>query len=276
MAFGGISLLAGSVVAVVMDDFFKKNRLTFLTRPWAGAIFWAVIAILWLIMQSTIGFYWWNERQLGVAFTRSDSLWWSYISSTTVGLGDFFLAPEVIFVLDVFSWSIIFLLGFVFITTFLNKVRILLARFSSTTIELLQERLARTSPFSSSVLKYKKRNKKALHDINTLVDKMEEHGADIIDITLRKRQILIQLLCLTEVELADFSKFGSIKTSMRREEDALKEEESILLKILERTKTERRKMQESVRPESSTKTLRCITTALNSQIVSEPFLDLDG
>lgn len=276
MAFGGISLLAGSVVAVVMDDFFKKNRLTFLTRPWAGAIFWAVIAILWLIMQSTIGFYWWNERQLGVAFTRSNSLWWSYISSTTVGLGDFFLAPEVIFVLDVFSWSIIFLLGFVFITTFLNKVRILLARFSSTTIELLQERLARTSPFSLSVLKYKKRNKKALHDINTLVDKMEEHGADIIDITLRKRQILIQLLCLTEVELADFSKFGSIKTSMRREEDALKEEESILLKILERTKTERRKMQESVRPESSTKTLRCITTALNSQIVSEPFLDLDG
>jgi hypothetical protein len=247
--FGGISLLAGSVMATVSDDFFKKCKLGFLTRPWAGVLLWAINFVLWLLIQSNIGYHWWKDRTLQVTFTREDSMWWSYISSTSVGLGDFFLAPESMFTVNVFSWSLVFLVGFVTLTTFLNKVTSLMGDFSSNTTRLLKERLARTDPFTSKVLQYHRRNKDALRDIDALVNMLDETNRpeDMVDITVRKREILIRLLQQTERELEALSKFGSTMPSTQREEEMLVEEEKILSQTLERINHERRSLKESRR-----------------------------
>ena len=113
VVFGGISALAGSVMAIIFDDFFTKYRMGFMTKPVNGAILWAIFSVAWLAIQASLGHDWWRQRDPGEDFNATDALWWSYISCTTVGLGDYFLAPETMFVVDVFSWSLIFLFGVV-------------------------------------------------------------------------------------------------------------------------------------------------------------------
>jgi hypothetical protein len=50
-----------------------------------------------------------------------DGYWFSYISTTTVGLGDIFLEPEVIQARDLVTFPLLFLVGFVFLSSFLGK-----------------------------------------------------------------------------------------------------------------------------------------------------------
>lgn len=65
---------------------------------------------------------WWKRNQLGEAdFQFSDGYWFSYISITTVGLGDIFLEPQVILFRDLFIFPLSFLFGFVFVAAFLGK-----------------------------------------------------------------------------------------------------------------------------------------------------------
>jgi hypothetical protein len=50
-----------------------------------------------------------------------DGYWFSFISTTTVGLGDIFLEPEVIQTRDLVTFPLLFLVGFVFLSSFLGK-----------------------------------------------------------------------------------------------------------------------------------------------------------
>jgi hypothetical protein len=50
-----------------------------------------------------------------------DGYWFSFISTTTVGLGDIFLEPEVIQARDLVTFPLLFLVGFVFLSSFLGK-----------------------------------------------------------------------------------------------------------------------------------------------------------
>ena len=52
----------------------------------------------------------------------SDSYWFAYISTTTVGLGDFVLSPDVLLVEDIILWPLSFLFGFVFMAGFVGKL----------------------------------------------------------------------------------------------------------------------------------------------------------
>jgi hypothetical protein len=47
--------------------------------------------------------------------------WFAYISTTTVGLGDFYLEPEVVTGFDLVYFPIIILIGFTFLSAFLAK-----------------------------------------------------------------------------------------------------------------------------------------------------------
>ncbi|KAG7345565.1 ion channel [Nitzschia inconspicua] len=252
--FGGISLVAGGVIATLSDDLFRRYHLAVLTKHSASVAFWAAATVLWLVIQATIGYAWWKDRSPEVTFTRYDSLWWSYISLTTVGLGDYFLEPETMFTVDVFLWSLLFFIGFVTVTTFLNKVTSWLGSFYTHTTSNLKERMARSDPLSGRVSDYKKTNKEALHDINALVDMMGSiKGHDNIGMTLKKRKILIRLLAQTEHELEDFSTLGGVSPSIRKEDTAaLKKEEDILSEILSRIRLEQRLMQESSRSKVDT------------------------
>lgn len=83
--------------------------------------------------------------------TRWDSVWFAYISTTTIGLGDFFLQPEVIFHEDVFRFSLLFLTGFVFLATLLGEVGKLLADLLPNTGEKLKRRVQRTNLLNREV-----------------------------------------------------------------------------------------------------------------------------
>jgi len=52
----------------------------------------------------------------------SDSYWFAYISTTTVGLGDFVLSPDVLLMQDIILWPLSFLFGFVFFAAFVGKL----------------------------------------------------------------------------------------------------------------------------------------------------------
>jgi hypothetical protein len=73
-------------------------------------------------------------------------MWFAYISTTTIGLGDFFLEPEIIFLEDVFRFSLLFLTGFVFLSMFLGEVAELLGSIFPDAGETLKERVERISP----------------------------------------------------------------------------------------------------------------------------------
>lgn len=74
-----------------------------------------------------------------------DAYWFSYISTTTVGLGDYFLAPEVLGRVDLFIYPILFLLGFVYFSAFLGKFSSLFGKLLQKHTDRLAVRLERGS-----------------------------------------------------------------------------------------------------------------------------------
>jgi Ion channel len=62
----------------------------------------------------------WNAERLGTnEVTFRDGFWFAYISTTSIGLGDFILNPAVLVATDMIFWPFIFLLGFVLFSAFI-------------------------------------------------------------------------------------------------------------------------------------------------------------
>jgi hypothetical protein len=80
-----ILYVAGSVVGIIVDDFFRKFHLKFMTGDIAGVIFWGLMGTLWILLMSIFTLYWWNDRIRSFDGTLQDSLWFCYISLLTVG-----------------------------------------------------------------------------------------------------------------------------------------------------------------------------------------------
>jgi hypothetical protein len=69
----------------------------------------------------------------------SDGYWFSYISSTTIGLGDIFLEPEVILTEDLVTFPLLFLVSFVFLSSFFSKLAEMYGSFHA--IDILLARI---------------------------------------------------------------------------------------------------------------------------------------
>lgn len=83
--WGLILYVSGQVVSIIMDDLFRKCHLRFMTRDIFATIFWGVLALIWIVIMSELGFLWWNMRLSAVDdLGRADSMWWAYISILTV------------------------------------------------------------------------------------------------------------------------------------------------------------------------------------------------
>ena len=89
--FGGLSVVGGNVMGVMFDDFFRKIKLKSLTRASSGVIIWACISAGWTLFLGVLADNWWKKRIPDDDTTINDSLWFAYISATTVGLGDYYL-----------------------------------------------------------------------------------------------------------------------------------------------------------------------------------------
>lgn len=147
LLFGGILANTGNILNVIFDDMVSRCRLRILARPLVAIFLWAFIAAAWMLFLGWRTHVWWDERMLNedVPSLAWDSLWFAYISTTTIGFGDYFLQPELMFPADIFRFSFLFLTGFAFLSMFLGKVVELLNDFFPDAGKTLKERLKKTN-----------------------------------------------------------------------------------------------------------------------------------
>jgi len=121
LLFAAVLTKAGSIVTVITGDAIDRLKLTKINVPWVATLFWGALYYLWMcaIASYTV---WWKENTLGEEMSYRDAYWFSFVSTTTVGFGDFFLEHEVIRRRDLLSWPLLFLTGFVLLSSFLNKL----------------------------------------------------------------------------------------------------------------------------------------------------------
>jgi hypothetical protein len=273
IVWGMILYVAGQVVSIIMDDFFRKCHLQFMTRDSSSLIFWGSLGCVWLVITSQLGLMWWTERISDVDdLDEADAMWWAYISILTVyvpfrvshafehnafihliirtfvlvsGLGDYYLNPELIFFEDLFFWAFIFLIGFTCLSTFLNQMSELCRGVFPDSGEALKERLRNTNLVGLRAVLYKEKNEEALQSIGELVDKMDDDNVDQLLLRLtrirQKKELLIHLLYQTQEELDYFKNRGE-----KYEEPPLPrvaEEENMLSEVLEKTVRERARLE---------------------------------
>jgi hypothetical protein len=83
ITWGMILFVAGQVVSIIMDDFFRKCRMRCMTRDLPSAVFWGFLAFIWILIMSELASLWWS-RSADREVDRADALWWAYISILTV------------------------------------------------------------------------------------------------------------------------------------------------------------------------------------------------
>jgi hypothetical protein len=121
LMFGAVLARAGQVITAIFDDAFVRFHWNFLTRPWVTSLIFGAFYYLWMLVIAT-GTMHWKESRLGESFSLRDGYWFAFISTTTIGLGDIFLEPEVFVTEDLFYFPLSFLVGFTFLSAFLGNL----------------------------------------------------------------------------------------------------------------------------------------------------------
>lgn len=121
LAFAATAASAGYIMTSLFDDIMKKAKLGFLSSPLAASVFWGVLYYAWLVLIAGM-LEDWKESRLGEEQDFARGYWFAYISTTTVGLGDIYLEPEVLVTQDLLTFSLVFLIGFVFLASFLGSL----------------------------------------------------------------------------------------------------------------------------------------------------------
>lgn len=120
LIFGVVLAISGHVVTALVDDALVRCKLAFMNKHWIACIIYGTLYYLWMVIiaMKTVN---WKSRRLGENFSSSNAYWFAYISTTTVGLGDYYLEPAVFTVGDLMTWPWTFLIGFIFLAAFLGK-----------------------------------------------------------------------------------------------------------------------------------------------------------
>eukprot|EP00980_Cylindrotheca_fusiformis_P027602 scaffold21455_cov116-Cylindrotheca_fusiformis.AAC.19 len=152
LAFGTILASAGSIVSILFEDFAKRLKWNSNNRKHSRArrlinvhiecLWWFLLTFLWIIFVGERSATFWKDRSIPGGEVPNkwwDSMWFAYISLTTIGLGDYFLPPEVLFLGDVFVFVWLFLMGFTLFSGFLGKLSEVLRHWTGTSSDLENE-----------------------------------------------------------------------------------------------------------------------------------------
>ena len=83
---------AGTIIVTIWDDFINRTKLHQLNIPWVACLFWGFCYYAWMLAIAAVTQNW-KAARLGDDMDFSEAYWFSYISTTTVGFGDYYLEP---------------------------------------------------------------------------------------------------------------------------------------------------------------------------------------
>ena len=146
LAFGAILARSGVIITTIADDFNHRMKLNFLNRPWVGVIYWGALSYSWMLVEAMYTVKW-KKYRLGEDFPWNDAYWLAYISTTTIGLGDFYYESTVITLDDLIVLPLMFLTGFVLLSNFIVKCTATVHRLLPQNERSLEEALQATDVF---------------------------------------------------------------------------------------------------------------------------------
>jgi hypothetical protein len=122
LLFGFISAAGGYVLNSVVNDFVSRRGFPAESRKWLASLLWAILLYFWMLIIALIYMHW-KYHRLGQKVRLSDAFWFSYISTTTIGLGGPYLEPEVLVMADLITFPVIFLISFSIFGSFVEEVQ---------------------------------------------------------------------------------------------------------------------------------------------------------
>ena len=136
---------AGTIITCIFDDWVERVKcMAIMKRPGLATVFWGCFYYGWMAVLAWKTVYW-KEERLGDDFEYRDAYWFSFITTTTVGLGDFYLEHQVVLRRDLIAFSLIILVGLIFLANFLVKLTdCLTSWFPNAKSQSLDERLQKT------------------------------------------------------------------------------------------------------------------------------------
>mmetsp|Transcript_21324 Transcript_21324/g.35261 ORF Transcript_21324/g.35261 Transcript_21324/m.35261 type:complete len:632 (+) Transcript_21324:75-1970(+) len=157
LVFAATTAGAGYIMTSLFDDLIKKGKLNDrleqgklgclgrLGRPLLATVFWGGMYYSWLLLIAAYTNDWKDTRLGYDDFDFSEGYWFAFISTTTVGLGDVYLDPEVVVSQDLLVFSLLFLIGFIFLASFLGTLGGFLRKLEHVGGSSFQQNLEKTT-----------------------------------------------------------------------------------------------------------------------------------
>jgi Ion channel len=121
LLFGGVSARAAYVITSLLEDFLTRIGVQKWFTTGKETLLWGAIYCAWMLTIA-VHYIQWQESRLGNKHeSLAEGYWFAYISTTTIGFGDYYLKPSVLELTDLFIYPILFLMGFSFLAAFLSK-----------------------------------------------------------------------------------------------------------------------------------------------------------
>lgn len=123
LLFAAVNAKAGYVSLAIADDFFRHHHLVPLSTGMGACIFWLCAYFLWNTVLAGMVIIWANLRSSPESSMKhmQNAYWFAFITTTTVGFGDYHLPHEITYGVDMIYTPFVTLLGFVFLANFLIK-----------------------------------------------------------------------------------------------------------------------------------------------------------
>jgi hypothetical protein len=215
LAFGAVSAAGSQILIVVFDDFVARFNLKILSRPSVGVVLWTIVAFAWTVFVADRSYEWWKNRlpEYQQPYANFwDSVWFAYLTTTTIGLGDFYYQPAYIFVVDLFTLSLACLVCFVFFATLISQIASLFSGHFPNAVEKLRNRVERTNWMSADTNEEVIAETKLIEVLQRLLENENSESPENVSslaVILKEEELLQKVLELRAEERQKITEMGS-------------------------------------------------------------------